>query len=615
MCGIAGIINNSKKYVTTNELKSMTDCMIHRGPDDEGFFVDGQVGLGMRRLSIIDVSGGHQPITNENETIWVVMNGEIYNYLELRDGLKQRGHMFRTESDTEVLVHGYEEKGFDFVHDLNGMFSFALYDKKRSGVWVVRDRLGIKPLYYAQKNGRILFSSDINTFPKDLKKDIDMEALLHYFGLGYIPNSMTLYSHIKKLPPGHWLWMKDGNISKQSYWKISQFQTSSLSQSEAEEKLRELLHDAIKIQLRADVPIGIMLSGGVDSSAIAAIAAKNLDHPIHTFTINFTKKNGSDSIYARQIAKQYQSEHEEMVLHPENLLDALEDVIKIMDEPLADSAIIPTYLISQFARTKGIKVMLSGAGGDEIFGGYLRHYKPKIGSPSFFAESLSQPLREGLGKIWGIFQPHRGHRVWDEGVAYLSGVFGTDLGFYKKVFQSDKYFAHLIDILTVYGKPIRISNHEMGYHYSRMHFDLTHYLVDNILALNDKGTMGASVEGRVPLLDHRIVEFAFSLPERINILGKKPKGLFCQVLQSYLPQEILDRNKEGFNAPVNTWMGNQFFDRIRDELSSFLVPPLTHLLQPQQLKTFFAYQPKQSFLSYTLFSLYVFNRWYRTHYL
>lgn len=622
MCGIAGIINFDHTPVAQEAVKQMTDRMVHRGPDDEGFFVEGSVGFGMRRLAIIDVGGGHQPIANEDETVWVVMNGEIYNYVELRRELQARGHTFRTASDTEVLVHGYEEKGTGFVHDLNGMFAFALYDQKRDSVWIVRDRLGIKPLYYTQKNGHFLFSSDLNTFPQEFRNRIDQSALLLYFGHGYVPTPHTIWSGIKKLPPAHWLQIRDGQVEMKQYWSVQNFQTANLNADEARQKLSELLQDSIRLQLRSDVPLAMMLSGGVDSSAITAVAARSVALPVNTFTINFSDKGGEDTAYARTVAAQYHTNHQEIALNSQDLLKGLYEIIATMDEPIVDSAIVSTYLIAKAAREHGIKVMLSGAGGDELFGGYRRHFQPRFASPAWVAEHFSLILRKPLGAVWATFQPHRGYRAQDPGIAYLSGIFGADLGFYRNILNTDA-FTRFMAMLSQATAPLHqgqsLTNKGLslgrarGYHYQRMHFDLAHYLLDNILSLTDKATMATSVEGRVPLLDHRLVEFAFALPESINLDGGKSKGLFKRTLQSYLPGDLLKRSKEGFNAPIAGWMGKNFYHSVAEELQVRLTPALEAIFDQDKLTEYLKDTPRQPFLASTLYSLYVLNIWLRHH--
>lgn len=612
MCGIAGIITTNQVAVQQDEVKMLCDRMVHRGPDDEGFFVLGSVGLGIRRLSIIDVGGGHQPIANEDETVWVVMNGEIYNYVELREALQARGHLFRTGSDTEVLVHGYEEKGADFVNELNGMFAFALYDKKKGAVWIVRDRLGIKPLYYAQEGGQFLFSSDLTSFPKRLRNQIDHEALLLYFSHGYVPTPHTVYRTIKKLPPAHWLWIDEGGAKIERYWRVQNFQTADSNEDDARERLSALLHDSIRLQLRSDVPLGVMLSGGVDSSAVTAMAARRVELPINTFTISFTDKGGEDLRYAREVAARYHTNHREIIVRPEDLLKGFGEVLKFLDEPVFDSAIVPTYLIAKFAREHGIKVMLSGAGGDELFGGYRRHFRPRFGSPAWVAERVPTLVRRPFGALWATLQPYRGYRAQEPGIAYLSGIFGADLGFYRNVLR-EGLFEQMLTSLLQNTAPLRDSTEVHGYHYRRMHFDLTHYLVDNILSLTDKATMAASVEGRVPLLDHRLVEFAFTLPESVNLKDGRAKGLLKDVLQPQVSADLLHRPKEGFNAPITSWMGQEFYRCVVDELRDNLTAELEQVIDHDTMAACLKDTPRQPFLSSTLYALYVLNNWLRLH--
>jgi len=614
MCGIAGLMTSGNQLVSREEVKAMTDMMIERGPDDEGFFVYKNVAIGMRRLSIIDVGGGQQPITNEDQTLWVVMNGEIYNYIELRAELEDKGHCFSSGSDTEVLVHGYEETGCEFVKELNGMFAFALYDTKRQGLWLGRDRLGIKPMYYVEANGRFLFSSDLDTFPAEFRQTISPESLLAYFGQGYIPTPLTIYRDIKKIPPGYWLWIENGQESKRElYWQLTNFQTAEMSRSNAGATLHHLLKSSIALQLRSDVPLGVMLSGGVDSSAVTALAASTISNPLNTFSIHFSQKGGEDAKYARQVAAYYHTNHQTIDLTSDDLLQSLPEVIEFFDEPIADSALVPTYCIAKFAQEKGIKVMLSGAGGDELFGGYGRHYRPRFASPSWVAEQLPKFISKVIGQWWSIFQPHRGFRAQDSGLAYLSSVFGADLGFFKQTLLSEEHFLQLLQTLCTAASPIIDRQNVLGYTYSRMYFDLQHYLLDNILALTDKATMAASVEGRVPLLDHRIVELAFSLPAHINLWQGRPKGLLKDSLSPYLSANLLERKKEGFNAPIAVWMGENFFSVISNELKENLSPVLRDFFNQPSLLRYLRTEPRQPFLASTLFSLYVLNYWLRTH--
>ena len=611
MCGIAGIIDLKNQKTDPKMLKGMVDSMFRRGPDDEGFFLSDNVALGMRRLSIIDPSSGKQPVSNETGSVVAVMNGEIYNYIELREELIRQGHIFQSQSDTEVLVHAYEESGIDFIHHLNGMFAFALWDRSQQILWIVRDRLGIKPLYWLQNSGSVVFSSDLLSIPSSLRGPVSSEGLIDYLCHGYVGGPHSLFANVSKLLPGHWLRVDKSGIKTERWWHLEQAEKNEkISSEEAAEELERLLKQAVHLQLRSDVPLGVLLSGGIDSSAVTALTAQDLGGPVTTFTVDFLGKGGQDASFAKQVSLRYQTDHFPLHLTPERLLSGLDEVLQFMDEPIADSAIVPTYLISKHAREKGIKVLLTGAGGDELFCGYRRYFSPRFGSPEWMASMLSVPLRHFVGFAWGVLQPHQGWRARDPGVAYLSSISGVDLGFYQKILKTG-IFQTLLNKLHQNGQEAVGNSPTLEDAYSRMRFDTQHYLVDNILSLTDKATMGASVEGRVPLLDHRIAEFAFSLPRGVNFSMTRPKDLLCKALSPYLPLGLLERKKEGFNAPVDAWTTNGLYHTLREELSNCPSGVLTEILDTRRLNSLLRQTPKQPYRSGTLFSLYVLNRWCR----
>jgi len=612
MCGICGITNFFNCPVKTDELKAMISPMKHRGPDDEGYYLEGNTGIAMCRLSIIDVEKGHQPISNEDQSIWVVLNGEIYNYIEIRKYLKKKGHVFRTNSDTEVIVHLYEEKGLNALEYLNGMFAFALYDSQLKGLWLVRDRLGIKPLYYVELNKRFMFSSDLNSINTLHRFDIDEGSFLKYLGFAYIPTPNTIYKNVKKLYPAQYLWIKNGNITCNRYWTLPEKQMWNGGNCEAKVKLEELLADSVKLQLRSDVPLGVFLSGGLDSSGIVAFASKAGFNQLNTMTINFKSKNGEDSKFAREVSSQYESIHTEIDFGWDTLVKELDELINFLDEPVSDSAIIPTFLLSKIARDKGIKVILTGAGGDEIFGGYLRHHQSLIGSPRWIAENLPKPVRKTIGNIWSLFQPQRGIRAKDPRIAFGSECSGADLSFIKKIVKKDHYNSILKYIYEPFMNLERVGK-KHNYSYERMELDLQNYLVDDVLSLTDKATMAASIEGRVPLLDHRIVEFAFSLPCSLNLADSKPKGLFTQTLSDYLPYNLLNRSKEGFNAPTITWMLESVADVVLEELLSSPTQIVKEIIDLPALEKVLLDTSQRRNAGNTIFGLYFFNRWLRSH--
>jgi len=613
MCGICGVVNFNGEAVDQGDIYKMTNKMKQRGPDDDGYYFNNDIGLGMRRLSIIDIEKGKQPISNEKGDIWVVMNGEIYNHVEIRKKLQKAGHTFKTSSDTEVIVHLYEEKGRECLNELNGMFAFALYDVNASALWIVRDRLGIKPLYYINKNNQFVFSSDLNSLKEVINTKISVDSLINYMAHGYIPTPETIFDGIKKLKPAHWIWIQNKQITTDKYWQIDPSKSLELKPKDATEKLEELMENSLRLQMRSDVPVGILLSGGLDSSGILAFAAKNTNSQINTLTINFDSKNGHDHIFANKVSDYYNTNHFNMKLNSENLINGLMDLITNIDEPIADSAIVPTYLLSRMAQENGIKVLLTGAGGDEIFGGYNRHKRPKYGSPAWVSETFPYGLRMIIGKVWGLFNHQRGIRATNNKLAIGTEIAGTNLGFYQKIFNEKSSYDKLVESLCEPFNDIGNNTINMGYSYSRMFNDLNNYLLNDILALTDKGTMAASVEGRVPLLDHKLVEFAFSLSSQVNLLNGKAKGLFKEVLKKYLPTDVINRKKEGFNAPITVWMMEKLNKDISLELNRAKDSILSEIIDIDKMQNYLNKANYRSSISETVFSLYVFSKWCRTH--
>jgi asparagine synthase (glutamine-hydrolysing) len=380
MCGINGIYDFNGNVVRREQLEVMNSKMVHRGPDDDGYFVSGPFGMGMRRLAIIDIEGGKQPITNEDERFFAVLNGEIYNYVELQKELVARGHILTTKSDTEVLVHLFEDEGTKCVQRLNGMFVFAIWDDLKRELFLFRDRIGIKPLFYTRQNNLFVFSSDLSSLTAilPLAKDVSLDAFLLYLGLSYVPYPWTIFRNVHKLEPGHYLEVDSSNeviISK--YWDIEEFETLRLAKIEDYQSLvLELLRDSIRLQMRSDVPIGTFLSGGVDSSCVVALLAEQTSQPVRTFSVGFEGHHTDERPYARLVAERFQTDHLELMITADDICNYFHKVINFLDEPLADNALFPTLMLSELARERGVKVILNGSGGDEIFGGYGR-YRPK----------------------------------------------------------------------------------------------------------------------------------------------------------------------------------------------------------------------------------------------
>jgi len=613
MCGFCGILNLNKSRVDQDQLQVMTDRMSFRGPDSEGFYFKDNIGLGFRRLAIIDLTSGNQPISNEDGSIMLVMNGEIYNYIELRTKLKEKGHKFKTSGDAEVILHLYEEYGVNLVDYLNGMFAFALYDTVNKKTILGRDRLGIKPLYFTQKNNQILFGSDARSVAGIGKPSISESAFLSFLAFGYTNND-SIFSGVSKLKPGHILEIKEGSISVSPFWKLENFGDNLLSDAGAEKKLFSLLKDSVNLQLRSDVPLGIFLSGGVDSSAIVALASGISDSPINTYSVEYIGKNGSDPIFASEVSNKYNTYHKRLKIGPEEVESYLDDLLYYLDEPIADSAIIATYALSKKAKQDGIKVLLSGAGGDEIFGGYNRHMRPKTLSRNWIRDSILFNKNDFLIKILKKFNPSLYFRFGDECLNYAAQISGVDYSFIHKLLNNNSQYNRLIEIVKHEYQSIQTHEDEIGYKYARMFNDLNGYLVNNILSLTDKATMAASIEARVPLLDHRLVEYAFSLPHHVNILNGKSKGLFKKSLEDVLNKKILYRTKEGFNAPVKHWVSGQSGHIMKENLLDHTSEILTDFIDMTEVEKMFAKENLDKRVFETIFSLYVFNKWWNLNY-
>jgi len=615
MCGICGIYDFHQKGVDIQLLKSMTQTMNHRGPDDDGFVVNNHIGIGMCRLSIIDVGGGHQPMSNEDGTVEVVMNGEIYNYIELRNELISKGHTLKTNSDTEVLVHLYEEEGKKFLDKLNGMFAFIIWDKRENLIWVVRDRIGIKPLYYFKDAHQFICSSDLNALKKTLsfKLSINQESFLSYLVMGYVPEPLTIYEDIFKLQPGHWIEIKGMNVVFQKYWDVDFKQVRPISLKDAQERLKFLLKDAVKLQKRSDVPIGTFLSGGMDSSTVVALLSQESLEPVRTLTVDFIGKEDNESSFARLVSSRYKSHHFEKILDEKAMEVLLEEMMVFMDEPIADSAVIPSYFLSKIAKEKGIKVLLNGTGGDELFGGYVRHHPYPKGSKYWWIQKLPGFLRRSLGSLMSLVDYHRSLTLQDEWCYWGTSISGIDLGVLKNIIVSKRDFEHSREILR--NKFSTLFAKQDYPYFSKMYHDFKNYLVGDVLSLLDKTTMACSIEGRVPFLDHRIAEFAFGIPENINILDGEPKGLLKAVIKDYLPEDIRYRSKVGFNAPVMSLMNNSLRYKLLHQLDN-TNEYFQEVFDMGALKRLLGDTDKglSARVSETLFSLCMFDGWYKENY-
>ncbi|UCC38244.1 MAG: asparagine synthase (glutamine-hydrolyzing) [Candidatus Aminicenantes bacterium] len=585
MSGICGIAKaENREGIPASLLSSMCQTLIHRGPDDQGSFIEKNIALGARRLSIIDLEGGHQPLANEDGSIYVVHNGEIYNFPALQTELKSRGHIFRTKSDTETIVHCYEEWGDDFVQELRGMFAFALWDRREEKLILVRDRIGIKPLYYTlHEDGTLIFASELKAIlvhPK-VKRALEPRALDLFLTLEYIPSPLSIFKNIHKLPAGCILIYKRGKTQIKKYWDIKQESKTSEKISKATlvsitDKLYSLLKESVQLRLISDVPLGAFLSGGIDSSSIVGLMSELRISPLRTFSIGFEETSYNELNHARRIAQKFNTLHEELILQPQ-VLDSTEKLIRHLDEPLGDFSIFPTYLISKMARSH-VKVILSGDGGDELFGGYEHYQAQKLSEfplPSIFQKNLPAVVKK--------FPPSAKKKgIWNKIRRYGQGLeYSPDhkhlrwMMFFSPGGKKGLYSKDLICELDGIKEIREVAPFQKIFHNlncfdpisGELYLDLKTYLVDDILVKVDRMSMAASLETRAPLLDHKIVEFLFKLPGNLKLKGLTSKWIFKKTMERLLPSANILRSKEGFSIPIKNWLRQELKDMMFDYLN------------------------------------------------
>jgi asparagine synthase (glutamine-hydrolysing) len=627
MCGICGIAKaENGAPIASSLLSSMCQTIIHRGPDDEGIFAEKKVALGTRRLSIIDLEGGHQPLANEDGSIWVAHNGEVYNFPELREELKLLGHSFKTKTDTETIVHAYEEWGEDFISKLRGMFAFALWDARQEKLLLVRDRIGIKPLYYTLLEDKtIIFGSELKailTHP-GVNRALEPKALDLFLTLEYVPAPFSIFKNIFKLQAGCFLIYQRGEIEIKKYWDIalgeSQVQEiSNQTQAALMDKLYALLKESVKLRLISDVPLGAFLSGGIDSSTIVGLMRELGTSPLKTFSVGFEDTSYNELNYARHIAQKFNTEHKEHILEPQ-ALELAEKLIHHLDEPFGDFSIFPTYLISKVARSD-VKVILSGDGGDELFGGYEHYQAQKISR--FFPSSF---LLRRLNSLLKKFPPSSKKKgSWNKLRRYTQGfehhptlrhlrwmMFLSQEN--KKDLYSEALVQELQGIQEIFeSAPFREIFETLKHFDSlngELYLDLKTYLADDILVKVDRMSMATSLETRVPLLDHKIVEFAFQLPGKHKLQGLRTKRIFKKTMERLLPRKNIYRSKEGFSIPIKHWLRKELKDLMFDYLNERRIKE-EGLFNSDYLKEMIdAHLQGQENYSHQLWSLLVFEIW------
>lgn len=632
MCGICGIYNVCQdKPVPKDILTRMRDALVHRGPDDAGDFIENNVGLAMRRLNIIDLDTGHQPIHNEDKTIWIVFNGEIYNFPELREGLVKRGHSLYTKSDTEIIIHLYEEEGKSCVNKLNGMFAFAIWDSNKKRIFLARDKMGQKPLFYKFENGQLIFASEIKSILKysSTSREIDFEALNEYLTFEYIPAPKTIFKGINKLPASHIMTIDNEKLSIERYWNICPEKLNNIDEVDTGERLLDLLNLSIKRHMLSDVPLGVFLSGGIDSSCIASLASRLTNRNLKTFSISFDDASFDESNYSSFMADYIGSEHYEMKFKEKDCMDLVPYIYDIVDEPFADASVLPTYILSKFAK-KYITVALGGDGGDELFAGYPTHIAHSFSDnfylklPGFFRKLILEPIGNKLPTsldnfsfdfkvkkfISGInFSPEIRHQIW-MGAFSLAQKKNILLGEIKSRLKP----GNGLDPILRNSEELKSCSF-LSIQEKMLFLDMRLYLQDDILTKIDRCSMVNSLEVRSPYLDSDLVDFVNGLNFSLKLNRFQTKFIFKKLLFSkrIIPKEIVKRPKKGFGIPVAKWINKGLKEIIADHLSEESIKKekiFNHLYINQILKEHFEHKKDNRKLIWCLF---MFELWRRKY--
>jgi len=574
LCGICGI-NWSDEYLIGN----MTDILYHRGPDQKGTLIDDDISLGHRRLSIIDLSEkGRQPVHNEDESIVIVYNGEVYNFMELRKVLEENGHDFYSDTDTEVMVHAYEQWGQDCVNKFRGMFAFAIWDSNKKQLFLARDRLGKKPLFYFFDSGKFIFASEIKSIllSPQIKKEVDPTALYYYLGYEYVPAPLTMFKGIKKLLPAHTLTYKEGTITTHRYWQLL-FKNTRYDENYYAKRIYDLLKESVELRLISDVPVGAFLSGGIDSSAIVGFMSQVMDEPVKTFSIGYEDATYSEFEYAKQVSDYFGTDHKEIMIDPYSI-ELYENIVWHLDEPMSEFSLLPTYIFCKNAR-KEVKVSLSGEGGDELFAGYERFIASKLDNyyrilPNILRKNIISKVmnkippesqKKGAVNILKRFIEGSNHSVQGRQMRWQ---YFTDLDeekkLYSKSFRSQTKSLNPLNYIDEHFQKCNIQdniNREIS-------VEIDTWLPNNVLVKVDRMSMANSLEVRAPYLDHVLVEFCATIPGRLKLKGLTTKYIFKKAMSKFLPKNIVQRKKQGFSLPIKNW--------LRHELKGYMADLLTN---------------------------------------
>ena len=580
MCGICGVSYSDHQIPEQNLMEDMTRAIVHRGPDSDGFHVEPGVGLGVRRLAIIDVKGGDQPIPNEDESLWIVFNGESHNFPELYADLIKRSHEFRTRSDTECILHLYEEYGDECVSYLRGQAAFALWDRKNRKLLLARDRMGKKPIYYTIQNGTLYFASELSALFVALphKPEINLEAIDLYLSLQYIPDPLTAYQGVYKLPPAHRLIWQHGEAKLERYWDFTYQPKHTASEEELIEQLRTLLKESVKMRLISEVPLGAHLSGGIDSSIIVALMAELSNAPVKTFSVGFEEESFSELEYARAVAQRYSTDHHEFILKYGDIPSTLEKITYHFGEPFADSSAIPLYHISKMTR-EHVTVVINGDGGDEDFAGYQRYWLDPIANTylrapqfltrelipsmaSFLPDNSSGPV--GTSLVNGLKRLHQLPEI-DSRASILR--WGSYFSPRQRAQLWKKEFSFKPDnAQTLLAE--RFDSAEGSFLDKTLYTDLHTYLPGDLLVKSDRMAMAASIEPRSPFLDHKMIEWSARVPDHLKVRGRSGKYLLKKAFADYLPENVRKHRKQGFGIPISAWFRGPLRDWSKELLLS-----------------------------------------------
>ena len=599
MCGICGIAKSDRSPVERSKLEAMNASILHRGPDGDGFFLEPGIGLAMRRLAIIDLYTGDQPISNEDETIWIVFNGEIFNFPELRKGLEKRGHQFKTQTDTECILHLYEESGVDCIQHLRGQFAFAIWDKNIERLFIGRDRMGQKPVYYAVRNGELYFGSELSCLLAGFNQrpEIDLQAIDNYLSLQYIPEPWTPYQGVFKLPAAHRMVWEKGQLQVESYWDLNYNTKIAGAEEDLIGELRHRVREAVQIRMISDVPLGAHLSGGIDSSIVVAMMAESSSSPVKTFTIGFEEESFSEIAYARAVAQRYETDHHEFILTYGDIPATIEKLLEHFGEPFADPSLLPLYYLSRLTR-QHVTVALNGDGGDEAFAGYQRYWLDPLANRylklphmithkavpwlvNFLPDRSNLPvgasLVNGMKRLrqvsvtdqrasilrWGsYFSPEAKSRLWRDEIQDPLNLRNAEQLLIDRFNQA----------------PAR------SFMERTLYTDIKTYLPGDLLIKADRMTMANSLEGRSPFLDHEVASWAARLPENLKVRGNTGKYLLRKAFKDYLPENIQKRGKQGFGIPISAWLRKELAAWSHDILLD-IDSPIRSWFNPSALQT------------------------------